>query len=211
MKIVLLNPKTGEQLSMPVTPEQWRVELGRSVEQLDMAQVGQVNLPGLEALFNEQNTFLLPSSGRNYTDVWYSGSPYVFVELLVKWSRAGEPLRLIVTGTPVNVPVLLGPVRYGEQDGTGDVYVTLTFRQYRELTAVTVERPETGNQSRTAPKAAQTAQSYTVKKGDTLWGIARRFYGSGQLAYKLASYNGIKNANLIYPGQTVKLPEKSKL
>ena len=34
MKIVLLNPKTGEQLSMPVTPEQWRVELGRSVVQL---------------------------------------------------------------------------------------------------------------------------------------------------------------------------------
>lgn len=52
----------------------------------------------------------------------------------------GKALRLIVTGTPVNVPVLLGPVRYGEQDGTGDVYVTLTFRQYRELTAVTVER-----------------------------------------------------------------------
>ena len=31
---MLLNPPTGEQLSMPVTPEQWRVELGRSVVQL---------------------------------------------------------------------------------------------------------------------------------------------------------------------------------
>lgn len=50
-----------------------------------------MNLPGLEALFNEQNTFLFPASGRSYTDVWYSGSPYVFVELLVRWSRAGKP------------------------------------------------------------------------------------------------------------------------
>lgn len=109
-----------------------------------MAQVGQVNLPGWRPCSTSRTRFCSRPAGRNYTDVWYSGSPYVFVELLVKWSRAGEPLRLIVTGTPVNVPVLLGPVRYGEQDGTGDVYVTLTFRQYRELTAVTVEQPAHG-------------------------------------------------------------------
>ena len=41
-----------------------------------------------------------------------------------------------------------------------------------------------------------------MAKGDTLWGICRRYYGDGQLAWKLAEANGIKNANLIYPGQT---------
>ena len=61
------------------------------------------------------------------------------------------------------------------------------------------------------PAATKTASSYTVKKGDTLWGIARRTYGDGTLAWKLASYNGIKNANLIYPGQKVTLPDKSLL
>ena len=48
-------------------------------------------------------------------------------------------------------------------------------------------------------------------KGDTLWGICRRTYGDGALAWKLAEANGIKNANLIYPGQTVRLPDKSAL
>ena len=31
------------------------------------------------------------------------------------------------------------------------------------------------------------------------------------LAWKLAAYNGIKNANLIYPGQKVTIPDRSLL
>ena len=211
VKVVLLNSKTGEQLTMPVTPSEWHIEVGRSVESLDMSQTGQVNLSGLSALFNEQSAFLLPSSSRNYADPGYSGNPFQIVDTLTRWSSAGDVLRLIITDTPVNVPILLAPVRYGQQDGTGDVYVTLTMRQYRELTAEIATKSDTGNAGRTAPQTVSNAADYTVVKGDTLWGIARKYYGNGQLAWKLASYNGIKNANLIYPGQRVRIPDQSQL
>lgn len=211
MEVIFLNSKTGEQLTMPVTPPEFRVEIGRAVTQLDMAQTGQVNLPGLEALFNEQQTFLLPSSARNYTSAGYSGDPYGIVDTLTRWSLNGDVLRLIVTETPVNVAVLLAPVRYGEQDGTGDVYATLTMRQYRELTAETTERTDTGNAGRPQPQETKADTSYTVVRGDTMWGIARRYYGDGTLAWKLAAYNGIPNANLIYPGQKVTIPDCSML
>ena len=176
-----------------------------------MASVGQVNLPGLEALFNEQLTFLLPSSERNYTSPGYAGEPYSIVDHLVRWSTAGDVLRLIVTQTPVNVPVLIATVRYGEQDGSGDVYATLTLRQFRELTAETVSDSGTENEARAAPTQERKETTYTVVSGDTLWGICRRFYGNGSLATKLASYNGVKNANLIYPGQRLNIPDKSLL
>lgn len=211
MDIIFLNSKTGEQLTMPVTPSEFRVEIGRAVTQLDMAQTGQVNLPGLEALFNEQQTFLLPSSTRNYTSAGYGGDPYGIVDTLTRWSQSGDVLRMIVTDTPVNLPVLLAPVRYGEQDGTGDVYVTLTMRQYRELAAETTEQAATGNAGRAQPQETKTVAAYTVVRGDTMWGIARRYYGDGTLAWKLASYNGIPNANLIYPGQKVTIPDRSLL
>ncbi|WP_312637130.1 LysM peptidoglycan-binding domain-containing protein [Oscillibacter sp.] len=212
MQFVFRSVRSDTQLIMPVTPDRFAVETGRKVTVLDMAQTGEAAFPGLSALFDEQLEFLLPSEARNYTQGGYAGEPYAVVKTLADWSEAGEVLRLIVTDTPVNFPVLLGPVRYGEQDGTGDVYVTLTLRRYRDLAAETAGiTAETGNNSRSIVRAAQPERVHTVVKGDTLWGIARKQYGNGALCWKLATYNGIKNANLIYPGQKVRCPDKSKL
>lgn len=44
---------------------------------------------------------------------------------------------------------------------------------------------------------------YTVVKGDNLTKIATKY---GTTYQKLAEYNGIKNPNLIYPGQKIKIP-----
>ena len=49
----------------------------------------------------------------------------------------------------------------------------------------------------------------TVQRGDTLWGIARTYLGSGTKYQQLASINGIKNPNLIYVGQIIKLSKSS--
>lgn len=49
------------------------------------------------------------------------------------------------------------------------------------------------------------ASTYTVKKGDTLWGIAETYLGSGTKYKQLASLNNISNPNLIYVGQVIKL------
>jgi nucleoid-associated protein YgaU len=91
------------------------------------------------------------------------------------------------------------------------VTVRLTLRQYRALAAEQTENPDTGNNGRGSAETVRDTTVYTVVKGDTLWGIARKYYGKGQLAYKLASYNNIKNANLIYPGQRITIPDQSLL
>ncbi|HHO42188.1 MAG TPA: peptidoglycan-binding protein LysM [Epsilonproteobacteria bacterium] len=50
---------------------------------------------------------------------------------------------------------------------------------------------------------------YTIQKGDTLWKIATDFYKDGS-KYPLiveANQEVIKDADLIYPGQNIRIPE----
>ncbi|VAW45181.1 hypothetical protein MNBD_GAMMA03-845 [hydrothermal vent metagenome] len=65
-------------------------------------------------------------------------------------------------------------------------------------------------------KAAEVAsntepsfRTYTVKSGDTLGKISKEVYGKSSLYNKIFEANTpmLKNANLIYPGQVLKIPE----
>ncbi|MBB5916745.1 nucleoid-associated protein YgaU [Nocardia transvalensis] len=50
---------------------------------------------------------------------------------------------------------------------------------------------------------------HTVAEGETLWSIAKRYYGSGNLYYRLVAANPvtITNPNLIRAGDVIKVPQ----
>lgn len=60
--------------------------------------------------------------------------------------------------------------------------------------------------AKSAVKAAVKARTYTVKRGDTLWAIAKKYYGNGAKYPKIATASKIKNPNLIYVGQKLTIP-----
>jgi nucleoid-associated protein YgaU len=51
-------------------------------------------------------------------------------------------------------------------------------------------------------------KNYVVQEGDTLWKIAAREWGDGNLYRRLLRVNGwFPNNPVIYPGQIIKIPE----
>lgn len=55
--------------------------------------------------------------------------------------------------------------------------------------------------------AGAAANTYTVQKGDTLWGIASKLLGSGPRYTEIKTLNGLKNDTIV-TGQKLKIPTK---
>ena len=118
-----------------------------------------------------------------------------------------------------NMKVSLEDYKISEDAKNGfDFKVKFNLKQYRDYGTKTVNikiaaskpkasaEPKRETNNSPAPAAAQT---YTVVRGDCLWNIAKRFYGSG--AKYTVIYNANRgviggNPNLIYPGQVLTIP-----
>lgn len=210
-RFLFKNTVTEEVLVLPVTPGGYRITHGHQSVQVDMHGTGPVNLPGEAALLDETIEGFFPARAYPFNQPEASTDPFVPLETLEKWSDAGDPVRFIVSDTPVNALVLLDPITYQERDGTRDIYFTLRIRGYRILAAPITESEDTGNAQRAVETEPAHAASYTVQKGDSLSAIARRVYGDASLYGRLAAANAIANPNLIYPGQVLSLPDVEAL
>ena len=61
--------------------------------------------------------------------------------------------------------------------------------------------------SRLSGKTTTTNKRYyTVVKGDTLWAIAKKYYGNGSQYPKIAKANNISNPDIIHVGQKLLIP-----
>lgn len=65
-----------------------------------------------------------------------------------------------------------------------------------------------GGSSQLTSKDEHTLQSYTVEKGDSLSKIAQKVYGKASLWRQIyeANQDHIKDPDMIYPGQVLRLP-----
>jgi nucleoid-associated protein YgaU len=66
-----------------------------------------------------------------------------------------------------------------------------------------------GGSSQLTSKDEHTMQTYTVVKGDSLSKIAKNVYGKASLWRKIyeANQDQIKDPDLIFPGQLLRIPE----
>lgn len=195
---------SGGQITLPITPESFQVETAINIQKVNIHEVGDVNLPGNMALGVIKIDCIFPN--RDYPFATDYGDPYGFVEKFQKLIKKKKAVRFIVTNTEVNERVLIESISYGERDGTGDVYATITMAGYREVGAVrtaqvlgaavtSVSTPAAS--SRPVEKAAASVQQYHVKDSDSYMSICRAFYkpyyttaNSYAMGQKLAAYNG---------------------
>lgn len=208
------NTGSDNELILPVTPESFEVSHGISIETVNVHALGDVNIAGYPTLATVSISCMFPAHQYPFVVGPFNSDPYVYTRAFEQWADAKLVVRLVVTNTTINIPVLVENISYGEKDGTNDVYATISLREYRETTLVTKQSAaatQLRSSTTASPATARGAVSYTVKKGDTLSAICRKYYQDASLYPKLAKANGIKNPNLIFPGQVFKIPAKNQL
>jgi nucleoid-associated protein YgaU len=209
MEYWLMSNDKKESLQLPVPPSQLQIARGNNNTVVNITTAGELNLIGKGKLATITLDTFFPSQAYPFCQYVGFPVPYDCVKLIEKWRAGSNPIRLIITETDINMAASIENFTHGEQDGTGDVYFTLELKEYRFVTIPTVAVATASTVTSSASVAAvrETPQiiatTYIVKKGDTLWAIAKKFTGSGTNYPAIATKNGIKNPNLIYPGQKV--------
>lgn len=101
-----------------------------------------------------------------------------------------------------NLLVALEEIKVAESADDGDdVIISFKLKQFKEYGVKTLKIPEskpkttsTSNKPRDTKKQspAEPVKTYTVKRGDCLWNISKKFYGKGSEWKKI--YNANKSA-----------------
>lgn len=212
--IIIKNEENNTELTLPVTPESFQVSHGINFETVNIHTLGDVAIAGYPTLATVRIDCMFPARNYPFNNYGTNPDPYHYVGAFQQSCDNHTALRLVVSGTAVNMPVKVESIEYGEKDGTNDVYATLTLREQKEIKAVQVQTaPKDANLNRPASsgKVTTEAQSYKIRSGDTLSAICKKYYGDASLYGGLAAFNGIKNPNLIYAGTTLRIPPSGRL
>lgn len=196
----------NESLRLPVLPSGFEVQNVQQNSTVNVTSKGEINIIGKRGLKALSLSSFFPN--REYGFVQYTGfpGPYECIELIKSWMN--NPVKISITDANINMPMTIESFTHSEQDSTGDVYYTLELKEYRkpEIVAeqkVNADKKSTklmANDTKRITKTVKTT-TYIVKKGDTLYSIAKRLTGNGSNCYAIANQNNIANPNLIQVGQ----------
>lgn len=200
-RVSFVDERAGTELVMPVTPQGYDWVWAGDFTSVHIDQLGDVAYWAGKKANSAKLELLLPAHRYPFLVPGAAADPQHYLEPLRAWQEAAAVVRYIVSGTDINKPVYIQELKQEENDGTNDVVATVVLREY-----LAVDAAASAAAKARGGEPVTVTITYTVKNGDTLASIARRFYGDISLRWRLAAANGIKNANLISPGQVLMIP-----
>ena len=208
---------------LPVNPEQIETTSVQANQKYEILKLGQIAIPTHMELKEYSFECELPYNPLHYVET--SGGfrdADFYLRLFEQWRNEKTPVRFIASngiGDDINTLVLIEELTVVERAGEeGDKYVAfrlLEYREYGKKSAVVTTPTPAGTVKAVAKKEEpapavnpKSNGSHVVQSGDTLWAIAKKYYGDGNQYTKIVNANKdkIKNPNLIYPGQQLVIP-----
>lgn len=208
---------------LPIAPEKFSLKVKNANKTMTLINEGEINFLKEAGLTELEFDVLIPAV--QYSFAKYDGgfkSPAYFTDHFESLKTSKEPFQFILSRQMPdgkllfdnNMTVSMESYTVKEEVKNGfDLIVSIKLKQYRpfgtKIVKVSNNNASVSNQRKqTNSPAPKQETTYTVKKGDCLWNIAKKFYGNGSKYTKIyeANKDKIKNPNLIYPDQVLVIP-----
>lgn len=210
----------GEQL--PVTPSKITMKANGNNKTLELVNEGEMSFlrtPGLTEFsfdcmipFRKYPFSVYPDGFReqkHYVDMFerfFVGKKPIILQIL---RRTQDGKVMFDNNNDLKVSLEDYTITDDAKEGY-DIVISVKLKEYREYKTEVIQLEEkdgktVGKVQKTRPVTKEIPKTYTVKKGDTLWAIAKSQLGDGGKFGEIAKKNGISNPNKIFVGQVLKL------
>ena len=207
---------------MPQTPDKLTLKINGKNKTVSLLSGNDINILKAPGLTDISVTLVFPMFTAQK-------APDYYLSLMESFISERKPTRFkIIRESPdgkhllfnTDFKVSVEDYKISEEAKKGfDLSVDVSIKQYRDYgtTKIAVGTDNTATITKEREKdnapgnGGRSDMTYTVQKGDTLWGIARRFYGDGSKCYVIYNANTgvIKNPNLIYAGTVITIPKST--
>lgn len=219
------------KIILPVPPSNFQYSIKGNNKKLTSINDGEFLIPKNAKLSEISFEFMLPNV--KYPFARYENNTFknakFFLDEIEKLKVAKKPFNFVIDrskpdGTNLydykeKVVIDDYTIKEGASQGL-DVMVSIKLTQYREenFKTVKIEKKKNGKrkiktkkkrQTHNAPMSDGKAKTYKVVKGDSLWLIAKKFYGDGSKYKKIkeANKSKLKHGNVIFSGQILTIPK----
>lgn len=216
MDFYLTEKLTGGSIALSMLPEQISHKSSASFERYNIINTGPVEVHnGNELQIFSWNGHLPGKSVKNMSFVkqWHWQPPEQVERIIRGWEENGSILNFMVTETNINHDVKIRDFDITLKGANFWDY-SIELAEHKELKIYTVAEmaKRKSGKNRTMSNAAYSRErqvTYIVRKGDTLWNLARRYLGNGALYTRIHSLNRDvigADPSILKPGTVITLP-----
>ena len=211
-----------DDVLLPVTPSNITMSIQNKNKTIDLINGSELNILQSAGLTEIDFDFEIPQLTKypfaTYVDNEFKDVLYYTRKLedlkVNKKAFQFKVIRRSPTGNPLydtNLTVSLEDYTIKDDVKNGfDVLIGVKLKQYIVRKTKKYIMDEEGNltvqtQNQNGATTKPIPNTYVVKAGDTLWAICKKYLGDGRKYPEIAKLNNIKNPNLIYPNQVIRL------
>ncbi|WP_066505554.1 LysM peptidoglycan-binding domain-containing protein [Abyssisolibacter fermentans] len=205
------------EIKIPVLPEEIEISSKSNNETTHVLGIGEISQIKDTKLLEISFSSFFPASPAPYVvEKRNLQKPSYYIDFIEKIRSDKKPVELSISGMyDIDIPATIEKFDRSEKGGQpGDIYYNISFKEYKDykVKEVDIKNVEKDGETQTLieEKSQRDSQksipkTYTVKKGDSLWKIAKKELGNGSKWEEIAKLNNLKANYVIHPGQVLKL------